>query len=96
MKMSIEEMRAVIDKHSTIKHWAYIIHDKDVREDGSPKEPHIHLYLNFGKSGASFATVASWFKDGTERVNAVKGKRRGWSGWAEWPAAAPSISHPPS
>ena len=43
MKMSIEEMREVIDKHSTIKHWAYIIHDKDVREDGSPKEPHIHL-----------------------------------------------------
>ena len=42
MKMSIDEMRAVIDKHSTIKHWAYIIHDKDVREDGSPKEPHIH------------------------------------------------------
>ena len=75
MKMSIEEMRAVIDKHSTIKHWAYIIHDKDVREDGSPKEPHIHLYLNFGKSGASFATVASWFKDGAERVNAVKGKK---------------------
>ena len=75
MKMSIEEMRTVIDKHSTIKHWAYIIHDKDVREDGSPKEPHIHLYLNFGKSGASFATVASWFKDGAERVNAVKGKK---------------------
>ena len=75
MKMSIEEMREVIDKHSTIKHWAYIIHDKDVREDGSPKEPHIHLYLNFGKSGASYATVAGWFKDGAERVNAVKGKK---------------------
>jgi len=75
MKMSIEEMREAIDKHSTIKHWAYIIHDKDVREDGSPKEPHIHLYLNFGKSGASYATVVSWFKDGAERVNAVKGKK---------------------
>lgn len=25
--------------------WAYILHDRDIKEDGTPKEPHIHLLL---------------------------------------------------
>lgn len=28
--------------------WAYIEHTEDTREDGTPKEPHIHLLIKFG------------------------------------------------
>lgn len=28
----------------------YILHDKDFYDDGTPKKPHYHLYLNFGKN----------------------------------------------
>lgn len=75
MKMSIDEMKEVINKHSTIKDWAYIIHDKDVKMDGTPVEPHIHLYIHFGKSGASFDTVAKWFKEEKQHINSVKGRK---------------------
>lgn len=30
---------------SWIKHWAYTLHDKDVTENGEPKEPHTHILL---------------------------------------------------
>ena len=75
MKMSIDEMKEVINKHSTIKDWAYIIHDKDVKTDGSPVEPHIHLYMHFGQSGATFDTVAKWFKEEKQQINSVKGRK---------------------
>lgn len=28
--------------------YAYIFHDKDIKEDGTPKKPHYHVYLSFG------------------------------------------------
>lgn len=28
-----------------VKHWSAILHDKDVQEDGTPKEPHTHVLL---------------------------------------------------
>lgn len=28
----------------SFKHWAYILHDKDTNEDGTPKKPHYHFY----------------------------------------------------
>lgn len=34
-------------KNERIKHFAYILHDKDFTNDGLPKEPHIHLYLEY-------------------------------------------------
>lgn len=75
LKVTLDEMQDIIDKHRTIKEWAYIIHNKDVKSDGTPIEPHIHLYLNFGESGASFKTVAKWFKDDEERISKVKGRK---------------------
>lgn len=28
----------------------WILHDKDIKDDGSPKKPHYHLYLDFGNN----------------------------------------------
>lgn len=86
LKVSLDEMEKIIDKHRTIKEWAYIIHDKDVytqtdekknpeHKEGTPKKPHIHLYLNFGKGGASFDDVARWFKDKPQYVDKVHGRK---------------------
>lgn len=75
LKVRLEEIEDIIDKYRTIKEWAYIIHDKDTKKDGTPKEPHIHLYLNFGQSAATFDTVAKWFKDEPQYVCKVKGRK---------------------
>lgn len=75
LKVQLNEIEDIIERHKTIKEWAYIIHDKDVDKNGNLKEPHIHLYLNFGKSGASFETVAKWFKDEPQYVCKVKGRK---------------------
>lgn len=53
--------------------WAFVLHDKDVYEDGSPKKPHYHLIgklpHNFTPSGicfhlgitdSSLANISSW------------------------------------
>ncbi len=87
LKHSIEEIIKIVEEHQTVKEWAYIIHDKDVylandkqvKEEkakvGDPKEPHIHLYLNFGESGATYETVAKWFDDEPQYVCKVKGRK---------------------
>lgn len=75
LKIKLENLEEIIEKHRTIKEWAYIIHDKDVKKDGTPKDPHIHLYLNFGQSGAEFKTVAKWFKDEPQYVGRVTGRK---------------------
>ncbi len=75
LKFKIDDLEKIINTHRTIKEWAYIIHDKDYKSNGTPKEPHIHLYLNFGQSNANFKTVAKWFKDEEQYVSKVKGRK---------------------
>lgn len=40
--------------------YAFILHDKDVTSDGSPKEPHIHLLLRTAYP-LNLSTVRRWF-----------------------------------
>lgn len=67
-------------KYTTIKQWAYILHDKD------DTRPHYHIYLNFHPTSANTADVARWFKlgykdeDGKEHsgeqfIEKVKGRK---------------------
>lgn len=58
-----------IKAHTTIKKWAYILHDKD-----SDASPHYHIYLNFGNSGVDTKQVAEWFGLQESQVNKVKGR----------------------
>lgn len=60
--LSPEQFHEVLSrKDSQIKHFAYILHDKDVYPDGSPKEPHYHLIvcLNFKINESTFR---NWWK----------------------------------
>lgn len=42
---------------SKIRHFAFILHDKDVKDDGSPAEPHFHVLLCFNNAMTSSAVV---------------------------------------
>ena len=55
------DIQAVCMKYTTIKQWAYILHDKD------DTRPHYHIYLNFGTSSLDTATIAKWFSLGYEK-----------------------------
>ena len=77
------DLQATFMKYTTIKKWAYIIHDKD------DTRPHYHITLHFGGASVDTKQVAEWFqlgytdKDGNEHtgeqfVERVKCKR--WSG----------------
>lgn len=65
-----------IQSQSCIDKWCYVLHDKDVKEDGTPKEPHWHIYLHFTNS-RQFDYIAKWFDTPVQYVNKVKGKRFG-------------------
>lgn len=77
------DLQATFMKYTTIKKWAYIIHDKD------DTRPHYHIALHFGGASVDTKQVAEWFnlayvdKDGNKQtgeqfVERVKCKR--WSG----------------
>jgi hypothetical protein len=62
------DIQETIKSHSTIKKWAYILHDKD------DTAPHFHVYLNFGTSGVDTKQVAEWFGLPETQVNKIKGR----------------------
>lgn len=73
------DLQATFMRYTTIKEWAYIIHDKD------DTRPHYHIYVNFGNTGVDSQLVAQWFglgyeKDGVQYtgeqfINRVKGRK---------------------
>lgn len=58
--------------HRTIQEWAYILHDKDKMEDGSPKPPHYHIVLKLG-TAVDVETIAKWFQIPSNFVDIPKG-----------------------
>lgn len=60
------DLQETFMKYSTIKKWAYIVHDQD------DTRPHYHIYLNFGKSSMSTELIAKWFKLGYTDENGVE------------------------
>ncbi len=62
------DIQEIIKSRSTIKKWAYILHDKD------DTQPHYHIYLNFGNSGVDTKQVAEWFGLQESCVGKIKGR----------------------
>jgi len=58
-----------LNKYSTIKDWAYIIHDKD------DTRPHYHIYVHFGGASVQVDLVAKWFGIAPNFISKVKGRR---------------------
>jgi len=59
----------------TVKEYAMILHNQDLKEDGSLKKPHYHLFLNYGSSNPKIKDIASWFdipEHAVEKVHSNK------------------------
>ena len=62
------DLQQTFMKYSTIKKWAYIIHDKD------DTRPHYHIYMHFGGSSVDTKKVAEWFDIPENFIEKVKGR----------------------
>lgn len=71
-KMSVEEMEEEVSRRP-VKRWAYLVHDKDEKPDGTPKESHIHIMMELNGDTA-LKDIASWFKDETQYIEKAKSR----------------------
>lgn len=71
--LSEEEFVPILCEH--FASWAYIYHDKDVKEDGTPKEPHFHI-VGSKRNKSSFTAMLRLFDKGTQntRFIGIKGQ----------------------
>ena len=73
LKMSVEEIKEVLDDKNI--RYAYLVHDKDILEDGSPKPSHLHVMLDFRGASWTPDSLCKWFKDEPERIEKPKTKK---------------------
>lgn len=57
--LSEETIKNALSKAKLVR-WAYILHDKDRNEDGTLKEPHWHIVLEY-ENRIKLKSVAQWF-----------------------------------
>lgn len=68
-----ETLEANLESDPNIKSWAYIVHNKDTNEDGSPKEPHVHIVIELVES-RQFSTVGGYVGVPAQYVCAIRQK----------------------
>ena len=68
-----DTLEANLEADPNIKSWAYIVHDKDVNEDGTPKEPHVHIVLELVES-RQYSTVGGYVGVPAQYVCAIRQK----------------------
>lgn len=59
--------------HKTIKQYAYICHDQDIHDDGTPKGRHWHIVLSVSPA-LPISTIANWFHIPSQYVEVPKGR----------------------
>lgn len=70
--MTPAQLQSGLDRRS-IKRWAWAEHDRDVKDDGSPVPPHIHLALQCDDA-RSRQQVAKWFGVPVSLVKPLSGR----------------------
>lgn len=73
--MTATEIKKICKQYSSIKEFAFILHDKDTNEDGTPKKSHFHLYCRFGNTNVSIQEFATWFGIKPNSVSTIKARR---------------------
>lgn len=68
-----ETLEANLEADPNIKSWAYIVHDKDVNEDGTPKEAHVHIVIELVES-RQYSTVGGYVGVPAQYVCAIRQK----------------------
>jgi tRNA A37 threonylcarbamoyladenosine biosynthesis protein TsaE len=70
------EIEFTIGQYQSIKHYAYILHDKDIDEDGNAVKPHFHIYLHFGGISLDSEMVVKWFNQPHNTMQQIKTTRK--------------------
>lgn len=68
-----ETLEANLEAEPNIKKWAYVLHDKDVDENGNPVEPHIHLVIELIDS-RNYSTIGNYVGVPSQYVTSIKQK----------------------
>ena len=68
-----DTLEANLESDPNIKSWAYIVHNKDTNEDGTPKEPHVHIVIELVES-RQFSTVGGYVGVPAQYVCAIRQK----------------------
>lgn len=63
-----EKIIKICNDHKSIKYYAFILHDKDILEDGKPKPLHYHIVIDTGNTPTQKPNIAKWFGVVLERV----------------------------
>ncbi|WP_171905686.1 Rep family protein [Eisenbergiella tayi] len=71
--LSLETIQAVTGDKACIRHYAYILHDKDKNKDGTDATPHYHVFLRF-EDTQDTKYVAKWFGIAENFVGKINGK----------------------
>lgn len=62
------DLQETFMKYTTIKQWAYIIHDRD------DTRPHYHILLSFDRASVDLEQIAKWFDVPPQFVSKIKTK----------------------
>lgn len=68
-----DTLEANLESDPNIKSWAYIVHDKDVNEDGTTKAPHVHIVMELVES-RQYSTVGGYVGVPAQYVCAIRQK----------------------
>lgn len=68
-----EKIIEVINSQKVINEWAYILHNKDTKEDGTLKSSHWHIELRL-KEARESSQIAKWFDVPENFVSSCKSK----------------------
>lgn len=69
-----QEFEQKLKDYAYAVEWAYIIHDKDVNKDGTPKHKHIHLFVQ-GDNTHPVSVHAKYFGVAEQFIERIKDKR---------------------
>lgn len=70
LKMSLDEIKKTLDDKNI--RYAYLVHDKDTLEDGTPKEIHLHVMMDFRGNSWTPDNLCKWFNDEPNRIEKPK------------------------
>lgn len=74
------ELEKNLNTEPNIDSWAYILHDRDIHEDGTPKEPHVHIVIAL-KESRQFSTIGNYVGVAAQYVTHIRQRIKVGKSW---------------